>query len=93
MVKYGIKCNTILPNGALMWKKVVHVIWPDQYNDIFIAQERGGNVTFKQLPLPPEIPTMPESGIETVDSGTVAKLMEQFNNQLKIELINIGQHS
>lgn len=51
-------------------------------------QEGESNVTFKQPPLPPEIPPMPETGNENFDSGTIAKLMEQFNNQLKIELNN-----
>lgn len=61
MIKYGINCTTNPPNGMPVWKKVVQVIWPEQYDYICRAREGSKSGSIKQPPLPPKIPPLPEA--------------------------------
>lgn len=61
MVKYGINCTTSLPNGAPVWKKVVNVIWPSDYQTICDAREGTDTGDNNTPPLPPVIPELEEA--------------------------------
>lgn len=83
MITYGISCKTNLPNGAPVWKKAVIIIWPEQYQEICTA--RDGTIMETQPPPPP--PELTELEEEKLESSVVERLMQQFNEDLKLESI------
>lgn len=91
MIKCGINCTTSLPDGAPVWKKVVHIIWPDVYQFICDAKEGKGseaNNANNEHPLPPRLPELNDANTDEVESKVAEKLMKHFNDQLKLELSN-----
>lgn len=78
MIRYGIKCTTNIPNGAPVWKKVVQVIWLDQYDEICLTRDDS-----KSHPPPPQLPKLTESSDDLLESNLMAELMAKLNEQLR----------
>lgn len=70
----------------------MQVIWPNQYEDIFKIKEGSkpgtsqGHNPDNTFPTPPELPKMPETNDDTIESNVITKLMEKFDEHLKSEL-------
>lgn len=86
MIKYDINCTSNLPNGAPVWKKLVQVIWPHAFQEIVSSKEGSSSAVTNQVPPPPELPELKDDTEENDESKLINKLMEQFNNKLKLEL-------
>lgn len=86
MSKYRIDCTTDLPNGAPVWKKVVRIIWLEKHDAICMAKK--GGTKDKQPSGPPMPPKLPELNEDVLEPTVVSQLMEQFNPQLRIEMVN-----
>lgn len=71
----------------------MHIIWPEEYQDIY--EEYEGNISEASIqnPLPPKLPVLTDDNIDDVESKVVEKLVNTFNGQLKPELVNHTENS
>lgn len=71
MVTYGINCRETLTARTLIWKRLVEVIWPNDFDAVVMlkpkskASEVGHSTTSASAPPPPEYPEGEPEGLHT----------------------------